>query len=445
MGTERIGKLMFRLSFPTIIAQLINILYNIVDRMYVGHIPEIGSDALTGLGVSAPLILIVSAFSMLVGGGGSPLVAIALGRNDKKEGEKILGTAAIILSFISILLTLTILLFKEPLLYLFGASDVTYYYANQYTTIYLFGTIFVQFALGLNLFITGQGKTNIAMLSVLIGAITNIILDPILIFGFDLGIAGAAIATVFSQALSAIFVVYFLCSSRSIIRIKKQYLKLDWKIAKRTLALGISSFTMQVTESAILIVFNNNLLKYGGDLYVGALTIMQSVMLFLIVPMQGFTQGTQPIISYNYGAQKIDRVKETVKLALRFTCISTVGYYILVFLFPHLFARFFTTDIKLIDLVSKILPVFMGGMWLFCLQMTAQMFLVGTGQAAKSLFLALLRKVIILIPLAMILPRYLGVMGVFYAEPIADIISASTSGVLLFLSIKQLKVSSRYS
>ncbi len=439
MGTEKIGKLMFRLSLPTIIAQVINVLYNIVDRMYVGHIPEVGADALTGLGVSAPLILIVSAFSMLVGGGGAPLAAIALGKNDKEEAEKILGTGTVILTILSIALTIGVLIFKEPLLYLFGASDITYSYANEYTTIYLYGTIFVQFALGLNLFITCQGQTKIAMISVLIGAITNIILDPILIYGFGMGVKGAAIATVFSQGLSAAYVVTFLISKKSIIRIKLKHLKLNLNYTIKTISLGISSFTMQVTESAILIVFNNGLLKYGGDMYVGAMTIMQSVMQLLTIPIQGFIQGTQPIVSYNYGARKYDRLKETMKLSLKITVGATAGYYVLVFFFPHLFARIFTSEHELLNLVTKILPIFMGGMWLFGVQMSSQMFFVGTGQAGKSLFIALLRKVILLIPLAIILPNFFGVIGVFYSEPIADLISASTSGCLLFYSLKKLK------
>jgi len=340
---------------------------------------------------------------------------------------------------ISIVLTLGVLILKEPLLYLFGASEVTFPYANEYTTIYLFGTIFVQFALGLNLFITCQGQTKVAMFSVLVGAITNIILDPILIYGFDMGVKGAAIATVFSQALSAAFVVSFLTSKKSIIRIRLKYLKLNINYAIKTISLGISTFTMQVTESAILIVFNNGLLKYGGDLYVGAMTIMQSVMQLLTIPISGFTQGIQPIVSYNYGAGQYDRVKETMKLSLKIIVSATTGYYVLVFFFPQLFAGLFTAESALINLVVKILPIFMGGMWLFGVQMTSQMFFVGTGQAGKSLFIALLRKVILLIPMAIILPNFFGVMGVFYSEPIADIISATTSGCLLYFSLKKLK------
>ena len=439
MGNTSIKKLMYQLAIPSIIAQLINVLYNIVDRIYVARIPGVGSDALTGLGVSAPIILIVSAFSMFISGGAAPLASIALGKGEKEESDKILGTSFSMLTIVSIIITLVSYIFKDPMLSLFGASEVTFEYANQYISIYLIGTVFVQYALGLNLFISSQGKAKIAMFSVLIGAITNIILDPIFIFTFNMGVAGAALATVISQTLSAFFVIYFLTSDKSIFRIRKKYLKIDWRIAKKSLSLGVSPFIMQITESAIIIVFNNNLLTYGGDIYVGAMTIMQSVMQLLVVPVKGFTEGIQPIISYNYGARKADRVLKTVKYTVIVAFITTASYYILVALFPQVFAKMFTNDTDLINLVSNILPIYMGGMWLFGIQMAAQSFFVGTGQALKSLFIALLRKVIILIPLAFILPKFFGIMGVFYSEPIADISSASVSGILLFISIKQIQ------
>ena len=439
MGTENISKLMFRLALPSIAAQLINVLYNIVDRMYVGRIPDVGADALTGLGVSSPILLIVSAFSMFISGGAAPLASIALGKGDKEESDKILGTSVFLLTIISFILPIIIFLNLEALLYMFGASDVTYSYANQYTSIYLLGTIFVQYALGLNLFISSQGQAKVAMFSVVIGAITNIILDPIFIFAFDMGVAGAAIATVISQALSATFVVRFLVSDKSIFRIRKECLKIDWKIAKKSLALGITPFSMQITESAIMIVFNNSLLQYGGDIYVGTMTILQSLIQLLVVPVSGFTHGIQPIISYNYGARNRERVLKTVKYTAIIALATTFSYYILVSSVPSIFASIFTTDTQLIDLVSKVLPIFMAGISLFGMQMTAQTFFLGTGQAGKPLFIALLRKVIILIPLALILPKFFGVMGVFYSEPIADTISATTSGILLYMSVKRLR------
>lgn len=438
MGTEKIPKLMMDLAIPSIIAQVINILYNIVDRMYIGHIPEIGAVALTGLGISAPLVLIISAFSSFAGGGGAPLAAIALGKNDKAEAEKILGNAFSMLSFMAIVLTIVFTWIKEPLLFLFGASPATFNYANDYTSIYIMGTVFVQYALGLNLFITSQGKTKIAMFSVLIGAIANIVLDPIFIFGFGMGVSGAAIATVISQALSAIYVLRFLTSEHSLIRIRKQNLAPKLGLIKRIVSLGISPFIMQATESAIVIVFNTGLLKYGGDIHVGSMTIMQSIMQLLTVPIQGFAQGVQPIISYNYGARHYDRVRETVRHSMKVTVGLTASYFLLVLLAPGLFARIFTTDPDLLALVTRILPIYMGGMWLFGVQMSAQMFFVGVGEAKKSLFIALLRKVIILIPLALILPNYFDVMGIYYAEPIADILSATTSGFLLYHTLKAL-------
>ena len=438
MGTEKIPKLMMELAIPSIIAQVINILYNIVDRMYIGHIPDVGAVALTGLGISAPLVLIISAFSSFAGGGGAPLAAIALGKNDKNEAEKILGNAFSMLTLMAVVLTIVFTLIKEPLLYLFGASDVTFNYANDYTSIYIMGTIFVQYALGLNLFITSQGKTKNAMFSVLIGAIANIILDPIFIFGFDMGVQGAAIATVISQTLSAIYVLRFLTSEHSIIRIRKKNMGLEIGLIKRIVSLGISPFIMQATESAIVIVFNTGLLKYGGDLYVGSMTIMQSIMQLLTVPVQGFTQGVQPIVSYNYGAGNYKRVRETVRHSMKVTVGLTVSYFLLVLFVPGLFARIFTTNSDLLALVTRVLPIYMGGMWLFGVQMSAQMFFVGVGEAKKSLFIALLRKVIILIPLALILPNYFNVMGIYYSEPIADILSATTSGILLYMTLRKL-------
>ena len=300
------------------------------------------------------------------------------------------------------------------------------------------GTIFVQYALGLNLFITSQGKTKNAMFSVLIGAIANIILDPIFIFGFDMGVQGAAIATVISQTLSAIYVLRFLTSDHSIIRIRKKNMGLEIGLIKRIVSLGISPFIMQATESAIVIVFNTGLLKYGGDLYVGSMTIMQSIMQLLTVPVQGFTQGVQPIISYNYGAGNYKRVRETVRHSMKVTVGLTVSYFLLVLFVPGLFARIFTTNSDLLALVTRVLPIYMGGMWLFGVQMSAQMFFVGVGEAKKSLFIALLRKVIILIPLALILPNYFDVMGIYYSEPIADILSATTSGILLYMTLRKL-------
>jgi putative MATE family efflux protein len=330
------------------------------------------------------------------------------------------------------------MIFKEPLLYAFGASDKTFTYANQYLTIYLLGTIFVQAAIGLNTFITCQGQAKVAMFSVLIGAIINIVLDPIFIFVFDLGVRGAALATIISQGCSAIWVVAFLVSKRSSLRIKLSNLKPNWKIIGAIAALGVSPFIMQATESLINIVFNSGLKHYGGDVYVGSMTILQSVMQLFVLPTQGITMGTQPIISYNYGAKNHQRVKDAFKYTLIVTVIITIMATISVALFPQVFARMFTSDQELIALVVKVLPIFMAGIWIFGVQMACQSAFMGMGQAKISLFLALLRKVILLIPLAIILPRFTGVMGIYYAEPIADILAAITTGTLFALSFKKI-------
>lgn len=438
LGTEKIGKLVFSLALPAVIAQMVNVLYNIVDRMYIGHIPKIGSTALTGLGVCFPILMLISAFSAFVGSGGAPLASIQLGKGNNKEAEKILGNGVTMLLAFSLILTFGFMIFKEPLLYAFGASDKTFMYANQYLTIYLLGTIFVQAAIGLNTFITCQGQAKVAMFSVLIGAIINIVLDPIFIFVFDLGVRGAALATIISQGCSAIWVVAFLVSKRSSLRIKLSNLKPNWKIIGSIAALGVSPFIMQATESLINIVFNSGLKHYGGDVYVGSMTILQSVMQLFVLPTQGITMGTQPIISFNYGAKNHQRVKDTFKYTLIVTVIITVMATISVALFPQVFARMFTSDQELIALVVKVLPIFMAGIWIFGVQMACQSAFMGMGQAKISLFLALLRKVILLIPLALILPRFTGVMGIYYAEPIADILAAVTTGTLFALSFKKI-------
>ena len=438
LGTAPIGRLVLTMALPAVIAQLVNVLYNIVDRIYIGHIADVGRLALTGLGVCFPILMLIAAFSAFVGAGGAPLASIQLGKGNREEAEKILGNGVTILLCFSVILTLVFHLFKEPLLYAFGASDDTIVYALQYIGIYLWGTIFVQAAIGLNTFITCQGQAKIAMFSVLIGAIINIVLDPILIFGFNMGVRGAALATVLSQACSAIWVVYFLLSKKSSIRIKPKHLKPNWKIIGGIAALGVSPFVMQSTESLINIVFNSGLQKHGGDLYVGSMTILQSVMQLFVMPVQGITMGTQPIISYNYGAKNFDRVKKTFKCSLGVTFTFTTLCCIAAILFPTLFGRLFTTETELLDLIKRVMPIFMGGIWIFGIQMACQSAFMGMGQAKISLFLALLRKVILLIPLALILPNFAGVMGIYYAEPIADIVAALTTGILFAFSFKKI-------
>lgn len=438
MGTEKIGKLVLKLGFPAVVAQLINVLYNMVDRMYIGHIPEEGAKALTGLGVCLPIIILISAFSAFVGMGGAPLASIELGKGDRERAEKIMGNGVTILLLFSVVLTVVFGIYKTPLLYMFGASDVTIEYANDYLNIYLIGTVFVQAALGLNMFITSQGQARIAMFSVLIGAILNIILDPIFIFAAGMGVKGAALATIISQGVSAIWVVSFLISEKSGLRIRLQNLKPDWKIIGSVAALGVSPFVMQSTESLINIVLNRGLQQYGGDLHVGALTIMQSVMQLIVIPVQGISQGTQPIISYNYGAGKPERVKQTVKVVFCVIFAVTMIGCLATCLAPEVFAKLFTAEQDMIELVGEVMPIFLFGIGIFGIQMTCQSAFMGLGQAKISLFLALLRKVLLLIPLALILPHFFGVNGIYYAEPAADILSAVTAGILFLLSFKKI-------
>ena len=438
LGTENIPRLMISLAIPSVLAQIVNVLYNIVDRIYIGRIPGVGAVALTGVGVTFPIITIISAFSGFASGGGAPLAAIALGQGDRKRAERILGNCVSMLLFFTVILMAFFFVFQKPLLYVFGASDNTIGYSSTYISIYLLGTVFVELAVGLNTFISAQGQARTAMFSVLIGAVVNIVLDPIFIFVFHMGVAGAAVATIISQALSAAWVLRFLCSEKSGIRLKKAGMKLDFSLIGQIMALGVSPFVMSATESAITIVMNHGLQVYGGDLYVGSMTILQSVLQLVFVPISGFTNGVQPIISYNFGAGKFDRVKMTIKRMISITFLAAFVYVVFAMLRPGLFARLFTTDEDLIALVKKVLPVYIAGMSVFGVQSGVQSSFLGLGQAKISLCIALLRKVILLIPLALILPRFFGVMGVYYAEPVADILSVLTASTLFLLNIRKI-------
>ncbi len=438
LGTENITRLMISLAIPSVLAQIVNVLYNIVDRIYIGRIPGVGAVALTGVGVTFPIITIISAFSGFASGGGAPLAAIALGQGDRKRAERILGNCVSMLLFFTVILMAFFFVFQKPLLYVFGASDNTIGYSSTYISIYLLGTVFVELAVGLNTFISAQGQARTAMFSVLIGAVVNIVLDPIFIFVFHMGVAGAAVATIISQALSAAWVLRFLCSEKSGIRLKKAGMKLDFSLIGQIMALGVSPFVMSATESAITIVMNHGLQVYGGDLYVGSMTILQSVLQLVFVPISGFTNGVQPIISYNFGAGKFDRVKMTIKRMISITFLAAFVYVVFAMLRPGLFARLFKTDEDLIALVKKVLPVYIAGMSVFGVQSGVQSSFLGLGQAKISLCIALLRKVILLIPLALILPRFFGVMGVYYAEPVADILSVLTASTLFLLNIRKI-------
>lgn len=438
MATEEIGKLMFRMAIPSVIAQVINILYNIVDRVYIGHIEGVGMEALTGVGVTFPIITLISAFSAFAGAGGAPLASIWLGKGDRKRAEKILGNGVSMLLFFTVILMAFFYWFQRPLLYVFGASDATIGYAMDYISIYLIGTIFVELALGLNAFIISQGQSRTAMAAVLIGAASNIILDPIFIFGFHMGVKGAARATVISQALSALWTVGFLVSKRSTLTIKLEAMKPDFSVIGKVMALGVSPFIMRATESLISVVLNSGLQRYGGDIYVGSLTIMQSVMQMYAAPLGGFTQGVQPIISYNFGAGNFDRVKKLYRRMIAISFAFSAGATILVLAFPRFFAGMFTNDENLIALVGEMMPVFMCGMLVFGLQQGIQPTFLALGQAKISLFIAVFRKVILLVPLAIILPFRFGVMGIYYAEPVSDVLSAATAVILFLLNIKKI-------
>lgn len=440
LGKEPIGKLLLRLALPTVAAQLINMLYNIVDRIYIGHIPEIGAKALTGVGVCMPLILIVSAFAALVGYGGAPRASIAMGRKDNEAAEKILGNCFTVQILISVILTVVLLIWNRDFLMAFGASENTIEYGVRYMSIYALGTLFVEVTLGMNSFITAQGFAKTGMLSVLIGAVANIILDPIFIFGFDMDVQGAALATILSQAMSCIWVVWFLCGKKTTLKIRRKNIGITPKVVLPCLALGVSVFVMQASESVISVCFNSSLLKYGGDIAVGAMTILTSVMQFAMLPLQGLGQGAQPIISYNYGAGNADRVKAAFKLLLKCSLTYAAILWGLVMIFPQGFAAMFTTDAALLAFTRTALRVYMACMFLFGIQMACQMTFNSLGNAKASIIVAVMRKFVLLIPLIYLLPHLLSMdktMAVYLAEPVADFFAVSFTAVLFFFQFKK--------
>lgn len=440
LGEGSVGKLLLKLSLPAIVAQLVNLLYNMVDRIYIGHIPETGSLALTGLGLCFPIIMIVTAFAQLIGGGGAPKVAIHMGKGEKEEAEKILGSGVATLILIALVITVLLELTATPVLRLFGASEQTLPYALDYMRIYVLGTICVMMSLGLNPFITTQGFSGDAMKTVIIGAVCNIVLDPIFIFGLGMGVKGAALATIISQGISAIWVLRFLTGKKSILYIKKEYLKIDWNIMKPVLALGISPFIMSATESAINIAFNMQLSRFGGDVAVGAMTILSSIMQLQMMPVQGVSQGAQPIMSFNYGAGNMDRVKKTYKLLLACCLGYTMIFWLSAQLFPQVFVGIFNKSPELLETTTWALRVYMAVSGLFGIQMAVQQTFVSLGQAKLSLFIACLRKIILLIPLIFLLPIFFTdkVFAVFLAEPVSDFISVTVAGTLFLLNIRKI-------
>ena len=437
LGSAPLGKLMLSMALPAVAAQLINVLYNIVDRIYIGHIHGYGDVALTGVGVTFPIITLISAFSAFAGMGGAPLASIQLGKQRRDKAEEILGNSAGLLILFAIVLTIGFSAFKTPILYAFGASDITITYARDYIGIYLIGTIFVQTALGLNAFISGQGEARIAMFSVLIGAVVNICLDPFFIFVLGMGVKGAALATIISQAISAVWVVHFLMSEKSVIRLKFKNIRLKKDVVKMISGLGISPFIMQSTESLVTITLNTGLQKYGGDLYVGTMSIMMSIMQLIVIPIQGITQGVQPIISYNYGAGNKERVKGAFSRLVVSCLIGTLVLAGIAIEKPEIYASIFTNNKELVELTCQVMPVYFLGITIFGIQSACQSTFLALGQAKVSLFIALLRKIILLIPLAIILPKFMGVMGIYRAEPIADIISVITTSILFTITMKK--------
>ncbi len=439
LGKEPIGHLLLILALPSITSQVVNALYNMVDRMYIGHIPEIGSAALTGVGVCFPLIMIISAFAYLLGMGGAPRASICMGRKDNKGAEQIMGNCFSSLIIVSVILTAIVLIFCEPLLYLFGASENTIGYAMEYITIYAIGTIFVQITLGMNAFISAQGFSTISMMTVCIGAVTNIILDPIFIFLFDMGVAGAAWATILSQALSALWAIWFLAKGKSVLRLKKENLRIRMKILAPCIALGVAPFAMQATESVLVLCFNSSLLRYGGDLAVGAMTILSSVMQFAMLPLQGLTQGGQPIISYNYGAMQAQRVKKAFRLQTIACFTYSALLWAAVELFPSLFVAIFTNEPQLTEITVWALRIYMGAIILMGIQVSCQQTFIAFGNSKISAFLAVFRKIIVLIPLIFILPLFMqdDVLAVFLAEPIADTIAVLTTATLFTFEFRK--------
>lgn len=439
LGTCSVGKLLFKLAVPAIAAQIINLLYNLVDRMYIGHIAEVGKLALTGVGVCLPLIMLISAFAALVSMGAAPRASIFLGKGEKDNAEKTLGNSFSLLVIISIILTLIFFFFAEDLLLIFGASENTIEYATSYMKIYSIGTIFVQLTLGLNAFISAQGFAKVSMMTVLIGAIFNIVLDPILIFGFNMGVSGAALATIISQALSMLWILKFLTGKKTTLKIKRKNLSLSKNIVLPSIALGLAPFIMQATESLIAVCFNSSLLKYGGDIAVGAMTILTSVMQFSMLPLNGLTQGGQPILSYNYGAKNPERVKKAFKILL----ISCVTYsmilWALAMITPKSFVLIFNNDPELLDFTSNALRIYMALSGIFGIQIACQQSFIALGNAKTSLFLALLRKIILLIPLIYIMPIFISnkTTAVFMAEPVADFIAVSTTAILFYIQFKK--------
>lgn len=422
-----VSRTITRLAIPMIAAMMVNALYSVVDRIYIGHLAEVGQTALTGIGLCYPITMSIAAFSYLVGNGGGPLTSILRGAKDQEGAEKVLGNSITLLAVLGVVIPAICLVIKRPILYLFGASDATYPFANEYITIYLSGSLAVMFTLGLNPFLNAQGFTKTGMMTVLIGAVCNIVLDPIFIFAFHMGVAGAAVATVISQTVSAVWILLFLRGKKNLIRVRRKYLRLEKSVVLRITGLGFSGFIMNITEAAISAVFNASLSLFGGDIYVTVMTVATSVSQLAIMPLGGFSQGAQPVTGYNYGAGEYGRVKQCFWFLVKFCAVYAVLAWLVLMLFPVQLIRIFNSDPNLIATAVPMFRVFFCMNFVMCLQMSAQNTFVAMGEGKKATFFALFRKVVLLIPLILILPRIgFGITGVFAAEPVADTISAVT-------------------
>ena len=440
MGTGSVKKQMVQLAVPAVIAQVVNLLYNVVDRIYIGHIPEIGGTALTGVGLFTPILMFITAFALLAGSGGAPRAAIAMGRGDKSGAEQIMGNCLTVLLMLAVLLTAALTILLEPMLRLFGASDATLPYAAAYGRIYIFGSLFVLLVMGLNPFITTQGFAKFSMLTTVIGAATNIVLDPIFIFVLKMGVRGAALATVLSQGVSTIWILRFLTGKKTILKLRPANLRLVPAVILPCLALGISSFVMIGTEGILSICFTSSFSRYGGDVAVGAMTVLTSINQFATMPLTGICQGGQPLISYNYGAKKLERVKEAFYCQFTVCVCYTIVFWVLLMSIPRFFAGIFTNDGALVDYTAWAIRIFLAGVFSVGFQISCQQAFVALGQAKISLFMAVLRKLILLIPLIFILPQFMEnkVLAVFLAEPVSDILAALVTTVTFFVFFRKL-------
>ena len=437
MGSGSVPKLMISLAVPAVVAQLINMLYNIVDRIYIGHIPQAGASALTGVGLFLPILMMINAFAMLAGSGGAPRAAIAMGKNDREGAQKIMGNCFCMLMIFEVLLTVGFYIFAPQLLRLFGASDVTLPYALSYARIYILGIVFVMIVMGMNPFITTQGFAKFSMVTTIVGAVCNIILDPILIFVLEMGVQGAAVATVISQAVSAVWVMVFLRGPKTMLRLTVPDMKIEPAVIGPCLALGISTFVMLSTESILNISFNSSLSRYGGDVAVGAMTIISSCNQLITLPLQGICQGGQPIMSYNFGAGKKQRVKQAFRCQFSACAAYAAVMWLLLMAVPQVFTRIFSSDASLVDYTVWSMRIYMAGIFSTGIQISCQQTFMALGQAKISLLMACLRKLVLLIPLIFILPHIFTnpVFGVFVAEPVSDILAATVTASMLFIRL----------